>query len=380
MRETIQKKITNTIVDNAFTGIVDVAPRVGKTKAVLSALNTLKNKKIVVIAPYADIINSWQEEITKWKYKKPIEFHTTRSINKIKKADLIVIDEIHELSTAQIKSLKKLNIKLLGLTGTLSEEVELTLNTELGLVPIISYGIEQAIIDGIINDYEIVVHGIDLDNSRKNIVAGNKYKKFNQSELDNYTYLDKHYKQMFIMKNKLSKDIVTLKKVGKSTEEVEKELITVNIRLQIAITSRTNALYNYPLKVFYVKSILNANLAQKKQTLIFTTRIKIADDIGNPYHTETQSDLQAFKEGKLNYISAVGMLSLGVSFPNCNNIVIHQLQSNQSTAIQKVMRACIKNDTGVKTRIDIVYYKNTQDKIWLDKYLKGFDKTKITYV
>ena len=51
-REQIQLEATQTIIDNKFKGIIEVAPRVGKSKIVIDALNTINvDLKVLIMAP-----------------------------------------------------------------------------------------------------------------------------------------------------------------------------------------------------------------------------------------------------------------------------------------------------------------------------------------
>ena len=102
MRNKIQSDAVKSIIDNNYQGIIDVAPRVGKSKIAIDSIKKLKKQKILITAPYNSILDSWQEEFRKWKVaktKRP-EVINQRSLEKvdISKYDLIISDEIHTLS------------------------------------------------------------------------------------------------------------------------------------------------------------------------------------------------------------------------------------------------------------------------------------------
>ncbi len=89
--------------------------------------------------------------------------------------DIVVIDEIHLLSEAQIGAcvdLFSINDDILGLTGTLSRWTKRTLSEELGLQVVAEYPIEKAIEEGVIVDYQITVIKVPLDDVVKKQYKG----------------------------------------------------------------------------------------------------------------------------------------------------------------------------------------------------------------
>lgn len=65
-RDEIQKLASFNIIKNKFNTLIDIAPRVGKSKICIESFNTLTNKSILVTAPYNSILESWKNEISKW--------------------------------------------------------------------------------------------------------------------------------------------------------------------------------------------------------------------------------------------------------------------------------------------------------------------------
>lgn len=141
-REEIQQEISNEIVKNNWTGLVDVACRVGKTKISLDSLN--KGFKITIIYPETNIKQSWVNDIKNY------------------------------LNTYKIKS-------CFGLSGSLSVESKQEIFEILGLKTIFKYSIQEAISDEIISDYLITVISTPLD-TNKNIKVKWKGGEFMTSE------------------------------------------------------------------------------------------------------------------------------------------------------------------------------------------------------
>ena len=91
-------------------GILNLCPRFGKIYTTINILETYPDNISVLIAyPEVSIKKSWQEDFKKRKYNnKNIVYTTHKSLNKHedKTFDIVVIDEIHLLSEAQIETCK----------------------------------------------------------------------------------------------------------------------------------------------------------------------------------------------------------------------------------------------------------------------------------
>ena len=73
-REQIQEEASLTIVANKFRGILEVAPRVGKSKIVIDALNTVEKEiNVLITAPRKEIFKSWDQEIKTWNLRDNIK-------------------------------------------------------------------------------------------------------------------------------------------------------------------------------------------------------------------------------------------------------------------------------------------------------------------
>jgi hypothetical protein len=162
-------------------GILNLCPRFGKIrtsihileqlpKTSLSYTNATVSPSVLIAYPDNKIKESWQSDFDDLGYDDSNVTYTTHlSLKKLvdNEYDIIIIDEIHLLSEAQIEVCKDLfsnNGQVLGLTGTLSSDTERTLEEELDIHVIATYPIEKAIEEGVIVDYEIHVIKVPLDN------------------------------------------------------------------------------------------------------------------------------------------------------------------------------------------------------------------------
>lgn len=149
MRDLIQKLALDKIISNNYCGIVDVAPRVGKSKIAIDAMKVL-NKKVLIIAPFNSILDSWEAEFQKWGLKNKPDIINQRSLEKVnlQEYDLVISDEIHTLSERQLGTLA--GTKVLGFSGSIGSRTKVKLKENLEINPIYTYTINQAIEDGIL--------------------------------------------------------------------------------------------------------------------------------------------------------------------------------------------------------------------------------------
>ena len=355
-RTEIQTEATNTIIKNKFTGIIDLSPRSGKSKVILDSVKTLKNSNILITAPFDTILDSWKVELNKWGYgDNDIKLINQRSLNKedLANYNIIVCDEVHTLSDNQKSLLQPFKNKILGATGSLGDKTKKALRWELGLKPIFTYSIEQAIEDGIISNYEIVLHYVDLDNKISNIPYGTKAKPLIGTELQAYNWFSSQFERMkFLSYNNPGLNAVKMNYA----------------RL------RSNVIYNSINK-------LSKALELKKNSsrcLIYTARTEVADKISKSYHSKSEDDnLESFALGKIKKLAVVQMVSMGVTIKNLKHVIVHQLQSSEEMSMQKFLRAMNLEDEKI-AKIEIIVVKNTQDQSWVDKSISWIPKEKIT--
>ena len=290
----------------------------------------------------------------KWNLRDNIkvEFLWSNSISKNKKAyNLIIADEIHAYNLKVLNLLSKEQLKgtrILALTGTLDGDTEFLLETMLKLNVLYTYSVEQAIADKIIADYEIICVGCDLDAADKYVLGGNKENPFLQTELEAYSYWDTSYTQ------------------AKQRQKWSS--------LRFLMSKRLDVIYNARSKQKITEDILSL----VDRCIIFSGRQDIADKLGdNSFHSKSDKDsLKQFSEGKIDKLSVVSMVSMGVTIPDLKVAVFNQLKSGENLAVQQAMRA-MNMEKGRKATIYIVYLRNTQDEVWMRSALKGFESSKI---
>ena len=337
-------------------GILNLCPRFGKIRTTINILKKLKPKSVLIAYPDNKIKDSWQADFKHTKYKEDgINYTTHLSMHKHQDVsfDLVVIDEIHLLSEAQIEAAQTLlahNERVLGLTGTLSRQTELTLLDELELPVKAIYTIEQAIEEGVIVDYEIHVIKVPLDNITVNDYKGKK--RTEKKQFDSYGWV-----------------IDQLERSGGNTMFLR----LARMRIIQGSLSKLNA----------TRQILDRYADER--ILVFCGTTKIADSLGIASHHSKSSDKEAFTEfieGEGNHMAVVKIGNTGVTYKPLNRVIINYFDSNAENLAQKINRcmAMEYNTPDKKAHIYIISSNEDVELKWLRKALEFFDKSKIKHV
>lgn len=353
MRNKIQAEAVQAIKDNNWHGLVDVAPRTGKTKIGVDSIKGKGEKKIAVIYPFKPIEKSWKIDIEKWKLGFTPILLNQRSAKKLPDdLDLLICDEGQTLTDSQICIIKSKKPKrILILTGTISERSKKNLKYLLNVEPIYKYSIEQAIEDKIISDYEIFIKYVDLT-----ALERKQYNLFS----DKFLY----YKELLDDQKKL--------------EESNLSFHTVVSYKEIVARKRMHLLYSVESKINAAKELINGI---SSRVLVFTSLTKVADRLSkHSFHSKSSKEsLDLFLKEEINTLSVVNQVSMGVTFPVLKHAVIHQIQSNEELQVQKILRTCnLEGDK--KAQIYITVAKDTQDEVWLASALQGTDSKRIKYI
>lgn len=336
-------------------GILNLCPRFGKIRTTINILKKLKPKTVLIAYPDNKIKESWQKDFETCNYTNSFITYTTHlSLHKHQDEafDLVVIDEIHLLSEAQIeavKELKKVNRCILGLTGTLSEWTERTLGDELSLGVVAEYPISQAIEENVITDYHIHIVKVPLDDVTINDYKGKK--RTEKKQFDSYGWV-----------------IDSLERQGKAT---------MFLRL-----ARMRIIQSSLAKLKMTKQILSNY--RDERILVFCGTTKIADSLGIPSHHSKSKDDEpfiGFTEGQGNHMAVVKIGNTGVTYKPLNRVIINYFDSNGENLAQKINRcmAFEYDNPEKKAQIYIISSNEEVELKWLKKALEFFDKDKISY-
>jgi hypothetical protein len=355
LRDKRQQEFANVFLEHGEFGILNLCPRFGKIYTTINILEKMDDDINILIAyPDLKIKAAWEADFETRGYSNPnITYTTHLSIKKHTEThfDLVVLDEIHLLSEAQIEAVKELMcVSVLGLTGTLSSHTEKTLNEELKLCVLAEYTIDQAINEGVIVDYQITVVHVPLDNTVKVDYKGKL--KTEKTQFDAYGWV-------------INKMMAT----GKDT---------MFLRL-----ARMRIIQNSLAKLNKTKDLLKKH--KDERILVFCGVTKIADKLGIPsYHSKSDDKeiFTDFAEGEGNHLAVVKIGNTGVTYKPLNRVIINYFDSNGENLAQKINRcmAMEYNNPDKKAQIYIVCSTEEVEIKWLKKALEFFDEDKIKYI
>ena len=333
-------------------GYLDLAMRFGKCKTTIGILNKLCKKGEVLIAyPDNKLRQTWIDECILWGYDNPNVTHV--NFSSLKKHtdvayDFFIIDEFHSASENERELCFDImdNCKhTIGLSGTVSDVTKL----DWGMEEIAQYSTLQGIEDGILADYTITVHMVELDNIVKTKDKKGKLKTEKQ-RYDGYTWV-----------------IENLKRQGGNFMH----LALARNRLSLSSLGKTN----------YLKKLLNK--LKDNRVVVFTGLAKVADEIGVPsYHSKSPNDdaFTGFQKGEHNHLALAAMGKVGVTYKALDSVILLNFTYNAEETSQILNRA-IKLD--YKNKVADLHVICLNEKAELKKIkesLSMLDTTKIKYV
>lgn len=329
---------------------------VGKTLVGLNYIerNSTPLMRILVVAPKKAIFQSWKDDAEKFGMHHllgRIVFTTYLSLNKKdpKDFDIVCLDECHSLLDSHRGFLQLYKGKVLGLTGTPpryrdSEKGKLVHE----FCPVVyTFKADEAIENGILNDYQIIVHELYLSDEKTYTVAM-KNRSFKTSEKQNYNYWG----------NRLD---------------------TGSGPVHILRVMRMKAMMEYPSKEKYAKLLFDD--IDTKCILFANTQDQADKLCPHSYHSnnpKSEDNLDMFKLGKVKKLSTVLQLNEGINIPDLKQGIIMHAYGNERKASQRIGRLLRLNPDD-KAIVHILCYKDTVDEKWVKDALEGFDQTKIVW-
>lgn len=354
-KEVIQGEALEILIP-CFHGTAAIGTGVGKT---LIGLKHIEHHytdylKVLVVAPKQSIIDGWREEMEKFSLshlESHITFSTYLSLDKqALDYDAVYLDEIHSLLYSHDEWLKNFKGKIIGFTGTIpdSEHSEKSIMIKRYAPVVYTYEIDEAIEDHILNNYEIVIHPLQLDIA-KTLKVEKGEKVWYTSERASYEYW---------------------------TNRIE---TTTGKALQIARIMRMRAIMEFPSKEKYALKLFNSI---QEKIILFTNTQEQADKLCKySYHSKnpnSEQNLAEFRDGIINKLSCVLQLNEGVNIPNLREgIIMHSFSNNVKTS-QRIGRLLRLNPDDTAT-IHILCYQDTVDEKWVGDALKDFDSTKVSW-
>lgn len=375
-KDQIQSEALYKLLQNNGGGI-EVSMGVGKTKLGLMHMaelhfNTTKDHphhqqdlfsspgyQFLVVVPRLPIIDNWKAEAKEYGYEyllPLIKFTTYRSLAKEKDYYVgIYLDECHSLKYSHatfLEQSQKAFVTIIGLTGTYPKYTK----GEKGEMcnrfcpKIYEYKTDDAVEDKILNDYRIYIHMVDLSDVN-DLEITMKGKTWKTSEKKNYEYW--------------------CNRIDSASTPKE---------LQFLRVMRMKALMGYESKERKVLDLLSR---RKTKTILFANTQAQADRLcKHSYHSsnkQSKENLEMFKSGEIEVLSAVEQLSEGVNIPNLKSGIIMHAYSNNRKASQKIGRLLRLNPNDT-AGVHILCYRNTVDEDWVASAISHLNQEKVIWL
>lgn len=348
-RDILQDNAANSYKDK---GIFWCSPRMGKIRTTFLVCEKQGFKNIRIFAPRIDIQKGWRDDAIKFNFQGELSFYTTTIASKMvyQDVDLVVLDEVQEYSLSQLKDIKKLigNNKSLALTGTMTNKTLSDIQTILGMKVCFKYTIEEAVEDGVLADYRLYIHEVELDDVSKYIIT----KKGSITE-------KKRFQQLTWLKDKLSKE-------GKSTFFLDLKIINL---LQNSLAKRN-------------KTISLLKEYNEERILVFCGTTETADKLGIPvYHSKSgEKELfNAFCNGEGKHLATIKMMQAGITIKPINKIIMNYMSGAPEESTQKICRSLgIEfENPDKKSEIHVICSNTEFEKSRLATGLRFLDEDKI---
>lgn len=334
-------------------GLLNIAPRVGKTRIAINILKRDNPKSVLWVTPSEQLrdvdipkeFNTWGGE----DFLKRTTIICYNSLaNHVGDYDYVILDEYQNVTVKNVSPLlrRKINYSnIIGLSGSHPKNfVKKEVLKLLKLKIISKIDIHEAVESKIISDYNINIIECTLNNTDKTIEAGNKDKRWMQTEAQAYQYLS----------NNIAKPFFVIKRMRFIYDSLSKE------KTLIALLNKL-----------------------KGRRLVFCSSIAQAERLGygNTYHSKRDDVmLNEFINEKIDELYCVNAGSVGFTYKNVDHFVILQVDSdNKGNTTQKLARALLEQEN-YKANIWIICLVDTKDKVWLEQALQNFDMNKVRTV
>lgn len=356
-KDEIQRIIIDKIKNALFRGIVLASVRSGKTRILLNSIREMSNNdlsiNILIGYPNIDIKNSWISECKILNYYPNIEYSTFKSLKKIehKIYDYVIMDEAHSIPPDNIlpivSKIVKNNNKVVLASGTYSENTLLNLKIATDLEQIVNYSTDDAINDGIVNNFKVEVHLFNLDNSKSVQFGG--LKKWYSTD----------YKECQRMSKKVDNSFG------------QEKMVAALFRMKM-INSCQSLIRN-------VQQWIKDN--PDKRFILFTGDEKVGMNYNIPmFNSKSKNNdvLKDFQEYRSNSLCLIKKGGTGVTYEGLDTILITDINSNSETLEQRCGRSLLFEE-GKESIVHIFCSTEEFQMRWLESSLKSINPNRITY-
>ena len=359
-RTKLQKEVVDSL-DNPSHGILLLAPRVGKTKIGIDIIKKEKPQSILWVTPSTKLRDiDIPEEFGRWRAKNYLKGRTkiicwSSLHEETGYYDKIIFDEYQDITYNNSRGI--LNGKLrygsiLCLSGTHPRHDEkLFILNELKLEILREVNIEEAIDENLISDYKVNVVEVSMDQTKKNVKAGNKSKPFMTTEKSMYEYLSSTIRKM------------------RYNDKDPKFLIIKRMHLIYGSNTKEEVARFLIGKLPGRKLIFAGNIEQSKRLSPYTFNSKT-----------DKTDLDKFVNEEVDILACVKSGGVGFTYKNIEHLIIVQADSDKKGETTQKLARSLLLQKDYKANIWFISLTGTQDEKWVESALSSFDKQKVEYI
>jgi superfamily II DNA or RNA helicase len=364
MRQKIQDEALVSWIKANKRGTLELITGLGKTKIAMEAVKTYpKNSRILFLAEQTDRELELRNEQKKWGATDwKIEFACYQSAYKWvgQEFDLVIADEIHDSLTKEYSKFYTNNYfdNIMGLSATIDRKAVVDEEEQIykghlldKIAPVCyTYSIDDGQMDGTSRKLDVYVISHKLDISNKVIEAGNKTKRFMQTEWGAYSYWDSQFKKALF-----------------SPQNIRQ------YRIRYTSNARAKVLYELPSKIDATKKLLEA---VPGKTIIFGNSIdalnKITPNVVSSKNSDAENEKirKDFDSGKSNIIASFKKLKQGANLVGLDNCIMHSYYSKSKDLIQRIGRLRNNGEIG---RVFIFVTTGTQETKWFQMMFEEVD-------
>jgi superfamily II DNA or RNA helicase len=378
----------------------------GSLKVVEEILKSRPSLKGYLVCKESTHKKNWIEDIK--KHKKESVGNAMKTIlyaslkNQKVKADFLILDECHALTPKRVDALigiVKRDTQIIFLSATIPDDKKLLMNRFCGnKIHYNTISLNDAFKLKLLPEPSLVVHKMKLNS---NIVNGKKWefkaRKAKSKVAPKYVYCN-HQTMYNVMKD-------TPKEFGVicyGTEQEHYDALTNQMNYYyglsqdytIAYPIRTGCRNKYlniasnrkkfiaEVKTQSVKDLVNEFRNIKSRFICFTGSIKQVQEIGSESAVHSKNDseknqelIDCFNRLECDELFAVKMLREGVNLTQIEKGIITQLDSGIGSFFQMLGR-CLRYEF---PEMHLLVIQNTQDEVYFNKSMKGFNQKYITW-
>jgi superfamily II DNA or RNA helicase len=331
-------------------------------------------------------IQNWKDEFLKWGLNEmDVTIICYASLHKFRneKVDILVLDEGHHAFTEKRKDiLSSLSADyVFMLSATLSSQKVSELEEIYGKFITSTVTLREAIKKDILPDPKVNIIEMELDNTTPNqeihYLKGRNLPVITWEERSKYIYkkipciIKCTERQKYIY---LTSDMEYWKERFQRSGNPFHQNRWVNLGSQ-------RKRFLGELKTEKVKSLISS-FKKNKRFICFCASVTQAEELDKKMTISSrksskfnQATIDAFNKKAINRLYAVGMATEGLNLTDIQAGIIVQLDGKERLFIQKAGRV-LRSDYPI---IYIIYYKNTQDEVYLKQALENIDSEFIKY-